>query len=202
MTVELGPASALDEDFTMLIAIAAATEMPPAEVSALGVSVAPLPSAPLSAALASAVSRSPLIALSTDGLGPAWSASGAPAAEAVEVVVFVDVPCARNVIAPPAFAVPSTPARTVWLAIVSASAKPTAAVEPVASPAAVVVTVAAWVAVPVSAPVSVAEAPWPTTALVPTVETRGGRAGRRADGAGRAGARLARRGVGRVGGRA
>src|SRR6266516_1970795 len=138
--------------FWMLMAIAAATEIPPLEVDADGVAAAPpSPEPPFALEVLDACERSPATWLSTppDGASDEFL-SGAPAADAV--ALSVDVESSDAAIVTPPFAVTSriTNALAVWLLMFSASAMPIAALPPVVSPDAVVFEVACCVAATVS----------------------------------------------------
>ncbi len=149
-TIVTGPIVASEMVFTRLIATAAATLTPPADVFVLGVcSASPSPVPPLSVDMPFANERSPPTCCETPSpalpppLGSAGAAAldascGAPAAEAFAVADVSEVPCAASVTAPPAFRFRQSVASVRWFAIVSARDTPIAAVLAFASPSAVV----------------------------------------------------------------
>src|SRR2546430_10771454 len=121
------PIAARAEDLWMLIAIAAATEMPPPLVDADGVASAPpSPPPPFALEAPAAFARSPCTWPSTLCV-PEPSSAGAPAADAVASSVEDDVFVALIVIAPPALMPRSEKPSAVWLLMFSASALPLAA---------------------------------------------------------------------------
>ena len=125
----------------METATAAATEMPPPEVEADGVGVEAPPEPPLADERLLALLRSPLTVSSTPVPGaPADGACAAPLALAVASLSVEDVPSAWKEMAPAAVMLRYAEESTVWFETVTATAAPTAAVEPEAEPDAVVVT--------------------------------------------------------------
>jgi hypothetical protein len=166
---------ARETESARLIATAAATETPPPLDSALGVSSAPpVPVPPLSSEALFAKLRSPSTWSSTPV--PAWpppiglSSSGAPAADALAVEELAETVCASNPTAPPAVVSRARYDSARWLAIVRASATPTAASAPCASPSAVVCAEAFSFASASTEPVRIRAAPEPTYALAVTFE--------------------------------
>src|SRR5438067_6826282 len=139
------PIAARAEDLWMLIAMAAATEMPPPLVDADGVASAPpSPAPPFALDAPDAFARSPCTWPSTLWV-PELSSAGAPAADAVASSVDDEVFVALMAIAPPALMPFSEYASAVWLLILRASAMPTAALLPVVAPDAVVCELALFV---------------------------------------------------------
>ena len=157
---------------SMLTAIAAATAMPPPEVEADGVAVPPEPVPPLAVAVVSANPRASAACPSTPPKGdPGAPEPGAPAAEALAWLPLIDVPFAAKLTAPPAASDRDVVAETAWLAIVSASDAPTAAVEaPLATAPEIVETDAVCDAVAPSAPPILVRDPAPSEAVVVTFE--------------------------------
>ena len=140
---------AMDVVLARLIATAAATDTPPEEVSELGVcSASPAPVPPFDVEVWFPKERScaiwsvtplpaePLL-LGSAGAAAADSSCGAPAALALAVAELSDLPFAASVTAPPAARFRASVASLRWLAIVSASDTPIAAVLALASPSAV-----------------------------------------------------------------
>ena len=132
-------------------ATAPATETGPLDVEADGVAVVPefagAPVAPLRLAVALAFVRSAPTCWSTPLAGVAPVPvffSGPPVLLASAPEDEVEAPVALNVTAPPACRSRAVVASTVSVAMVRASAMPTAALSPCESPAAVVVAVALW----------------------------------------------------------
>src|SRR5688572_17048267 len=123
-----------------LIATAAATLIGPALVDAEGVlSASPSPSPPLADDVVSACVRSSEICSSTPPAGASGSpSSGAPADDAVADVVEVELVDAAIVSVPSVLMELSEYASATWFAMLSASARPIAAVAPSVSPCAVV----------------------------------------------------------------
>src|SRR5260221_6181322 len=139
----------------MLTAIAAATWSgvlePPWLVFADGVAGAVLVPPPTGVPTLFASPRWSWAVWSTDSPPPVVvregsSSAGAPAAEAMAWASVVELPLALRATGPPEVTERSRLAVVVWMAIVSASEKPTAALVALAEPFAWVSALAAWVA--------------------------------------------------------
>ncbi len=98
---------------------------------------------------------------------------GVPVAEAVASALVLEEPVAWTVIAPPALIDRPTDAATLWMATVTAIAKPSALLAALAEPFASVSALAAWVAETIRKPAGAVTPPssWPSRAVVLISET-------------------------------
>src|SRR6267378_100082 len=161
---------------TRLIATAAATDTPPLDVFASGVFAAsPVPLPPLFNDVPFANERScetwsltPFDACPVESEGAAApdASCGAPAADAFAVAEVSEDPFAEIVTEPTAVTSRESRASAMWLAMVSASETPIAAVLPCAEPSALVLAEAVWSALALNAPLMSSGAPTPTVASV------------------------------------